>query len=71
MAADLLSLTEGGEIDGCPISSSYLSNRACQLGLFDKHFVVLDRRLACALLGVALWDRKFGKHHSHVRHRDH
>ena len=54
MAADLLSLTEGGEIDGCQFSSSYLSKRASQLGLFDKHIVVLDRRLACALLGVAL-----------------
>ncbi len=56
-AADLLSMTEGGELDGCYFSSSYLAKRIPELGLFDQHFVVPDRRRAYALLDGALGDR--------------
>ncbi len=49
-AADLLTLTESGQIDGCYFSSSYLAKRVPQLGLFDQHFVVPDRRRAYAVL---------------------
>lgn len=56
-AADLLSLTESGELDGCYFSSSYLAKRVPELGLFDQHFVVPDRRRAYALLDGALGDR--------------
>ncbi len=56
-AADLLSLTERGELDGCYFSSSYLAKRVPELGLFDQHFVVPDRRSAYALLDGALGDR--------------
>uniref|UniRef100_UPI003C79F229 TRAP transporter substrate-binding protein n=1 Tax=Mameliella sp. TaxID=1924940 RepID=UPI003C79F229 len=56
-AADLLSLTESGDLDGCYFSSSYLAKRVPELGLFDQHFVVPDRRSAYALLDGALGDR--------------
>ena len=53
-AADLLTMTESGELDGCYFSSSYLAKRVPELGLFDQHFVVPDRRRAYALLDGAL-----------------
>ncbi len=56
-AADLLTMTENGELDGCYFSSSYLAKRVPELGLFDQHFVVPDRRRAYALLDGALGDR--------------
>ena len=56
-AADLLSMVENGELDGCYFSSSYLAKRVPELGLFDQHFVVPDRRRAYALLDGALGDR--------------
>lgn len=56
-AADLLSMTESGELDGCYFSSSYLAKRVPELGLFDQHFVVPDRRRAYALLDGALGDQ--------------
>ncbi len=56
-AADLLSMTESGELDGCYFSSSYLAKRVPELGLFDQHFVVPDRRRAYALLDGILGDR--------------
>ncbi len=56
-AADLLSMTESGELDGCYFSSSYLAKRVPELGLFDQHFVVPDRRRAYALLDGALGAR--------------
>ena len=56
-AADLLSMTESGELDGCYFSSSYLAKRVPELGLFDQHFVVPDRRRAYALLDGALGNR--------------
>ena len=56
-AADLLTMTESGELDGCYFSSSYLAKRVPELGLFDQHFVVPDRRRAYALLDGALGDQ--------------
>lgn len=53
-AADLLSLTESGELSGCYFSSSYLADRVPELGLFDQHFVVPDRAHAYAVLDGAL-----------------
>lgn len=56
-AADLLTKTESGELDGCYFSSSYLVSRVPELGLFDQHFVVPDRRRAYAVLDGALGKR--------------
>lgn len=56
-AADLLSKTESGEIDGCYFSSSYLAGRVPELGLFDQHFMVPDRHHAYAVLDGALGER--------------
>jgi len=56
-AADLLSLTEQGKIDGCYFSSSYLTDRVPELRLFDLHFVVPDRRHAYAILDGSLGER--------------
>lgn len=56
-AADLLSLTESGDLDGCYFSSSYLAKRVPELGIFDQHFVVPDRRRAYALLDGELGER--------------
>ncbi|WP_420011530.1 TRAP transporter substrate-binding protein [Tateyamaria sp.] len=53
-AADLLSMTESGELDGCYFSSSYLAKRVPELGLFDQHFAVPDRRRAYVLLDGTL-----------------
>jgi len=56
-AADLLTQTENGDIDGCYFSSSYLTNKVPGLRLFDQHFVVPDRRHAYAILDGSLGDR--------------
>ncbi len=56
-AADLLTKTESGELDGCYFSSSYLVGRVPELGLFDQHFAVPDRRRAYAILDGALGQR--------------
>jgi len=56
-ASDLLTKTESGELDGCYFSSSYLADRVPELGLFDQHFVVPDRRHAYAVLDGALGTR--------------
>jgi len=56
-AADLLSQTENGQIDGCYFSSSYLADRVPELRLFDQHFVVPDRLHAYAVLDGSLGDR--------------
>ncbi len=56
-AADLLTMTESGELDGCYFSSSYLAKRVPELGIFDQHFVVPDRRRAYALLDGDLGER--------------
>ena len=56
-AADLLTQTENGEIDGCYFSSSYLTDRVPGLRLFDQHFVVPGRRHAYAILDGSLGDR--------------
>ncbi len=56
-AADLLSLTECGGLDGCYFSSSYLAKQVPALGVFDQHFLLPDRRRAYALLDGALGDQ--------------
>ncbi len=56
-AADLLTRTESGDLDGCYFSSSYLADRVPELGLFDQHFAVPDRRHAYAILDGALGQR--------------
>ncbi|CUH68074.1 Extracytoplasmic solute receptor protein YiaO [Thalassovita gelatinovora] len=56
-AADLLSLTESGELDGCYFSSSYLAGRVPALSIFDMHFAVPDRAQTFAMLDGALGDR--------------
>ena len=53
-ASDLLSMVEDGTLDGCYFSSSYLASRVPQLGIFDQHFIVPDRRRAYAVLDGAL-----------------
>lgn len=56
-AADLLSMVEAGELDGCYFSSSYLAARVPELGIFDQHFVVPDRKAAYAILDGSLGGR--------------
>lgn len=56
-AADLLTRTEEGTLDGCYFSSSYLAKRVPELGLFDQHFVVPDRSGAYAVLDGSLGKR--------------
>lgn len=56
-ASDLLSATEGGELDGCYFSSSYLASRVPELALFDQHFAVPDRRRAYGVLDGSLGTR--------------
>ena len=56
-AADLLSMTESGELDGCYFSSSYVASRVPELGIFDQHFVVPDRAKAYAILDGPLGER--------------
>lgn len=55
-AADLLSMVEEGTLTGCYFSSSYLADRVPELGIFDQHFVVPDRKAAYGLLDGALGD---------------
>ncbi|MFV2033547.1 MAG: TRAP transporter substrate-binding protein [Halocynthiibacter sp.] len=56
-ASDLLTMVEAGELEGCYFSSSYLAHRVPELGIFDQHFVVPDRRRAYAVLDGALGKR--------------
>jgi TRAP-type transport system periplasmic protein len=49
-AADLLAMTEAGELDLCYFSSSYLAGRVPALALFDLPFVIDDRQTAYRLL---------------------
>ena len=55
-AADLLSMTERGDLDGCYFSSSYIAGRVPELGLFDLHFIVPNRHAAYAVLDGDLGD---------------
>jgi len=55
-ASDLLSMTESGTLDACYFSSSYLTKRVPDLGLFDQHFLAPDRPQTFAML-----DGAFGK----------
>ena len=45
-AADLIAMTEAGELDGCYFSTSYLTGRVPDLGVFDQHFAMPDRQRA-------------------------
>ena len=56
-AADLLTMVEAGDLDACYFSSSYLAGRVPELGVFDQHFIVPDRRRAYAILDGALGRR--------------
>jgi len=56
-AADLLTMTEGGDLDGCYFSSSYLAGRVPELALFDQHFAVPTRAHAYGVLDGFLGQR--------------
>lgn len=56
-AADLLVMTEAGDIDLCYFASSYLAGRVPELELLDLPFTIDDREQAYALL-----DGIFGAH---------
>lgn len=49
-AAELLAMTEAGELDLCYFSSSYLAGRVPALALFDLPFTIEDRDTAHRLL---------------------
>ncbi|NNK12625.1 MAG: TRAP transporter substrate-binding protein [Desulfobacterales bacterium] len=55
-AADLLKLTESGELDMCYFSTSYLAERVPEFALFDLPFVIDQRDHAYAVM-----DGPFGK----------
>jgi TRAP-type C4-dicarboxylate transport system substrate-binding protein len=50
-AADLLSMVERGELDGCYFASSYLAARVPALGVFDEPFQAGTRDAVFAALG--------------------
>jgi TRAP-type C4-dicarboxylate transport system substrate-binding protein len=56
-ADDLLSMTEGDELDICYFASSYLATRVPSLGMLDRPFLVSDRPSAYALLDGAQGQR--------------
>lgn len=56
-AADLLSMVEAGELDGCYFASSYLAARVPALGVFDAPFQAGARETVFATLDPALADR--------------
>ena len=60
-AADLLSMTESGELTFCYFSTSYLAARVPEFGLLDLPFVFRERAHAYAVLDGALG--------SHLRER--
>lgn len=53
-AADLLQLVESGTLDLCYFSTSYLTGRVPELGIFDVPFSVDDRRRAYQAMDGAL-----------------
>ena len=60
-AADLLTMVESGELDGCYFASSYLAGRVPELGVFDRPFEAGSRDAVFAGLdgevGVSLAER--------------
>jgi len=56
-AADLLAMTEAGELDGCYFSTSYVADRVAALALFDLHFAVPDRERAYVILDGVIGER--------------
>jgi C4-dicarboxylate-binding protein DctP len=59
-ADDLLTMTEGHELDICYFSSSYLAARVPSLGLFDQAFRFADRAAAYEALDGPLAQRMAG-----------
>jgi TRAP-type C4-dicarboxylate transport system substrate-binding protein len=49
-AADLLTMVESGELDGCYFASSYLTGRVPALGVFDRPFQAGPRQASFAAL---------------------
>lgn len=49
-AADLLTMVESGELDGCYFASSYLAGRVPALGVFDRPFQADSRQASFAAL---------------------
>ncbi len=49
-AADLLTMVESGELDGCYFASSYLAGQVPALGVFDRPFQAGPRQASFALL---------------------
>jgi C4-dicarboxylate-binding protein DctP len=56
-AADLLKMVEGGDLDLCYFSSSYLAERVRSLRLLDLPFLIADRLRAYSRLDGPLGDR--------------
>jgi TRAP-type transport system periplasmic protein len=56
-AADLLSMVESGELDGCYFASSYLAARVPALGVFDAPFQAGSRETIFGSLDPALADQ--------------
>jgi TRAP-type transport system periplasmic protein len=56
-AADLLTMVETGELDGCYFASSYLAARVPALGIFDAPFLAGSRETVFASLDPLLADQ--------------
>lgn len=56
-AADLLTMVESGELDGCYFASSYLAARVPGLGIFDAPFQASSRETVFASLDTSLADQ--------------
>ena len=56
-AADLIAMTEAGELDGCYFPMSGLAHRVPEMALFDQLFVVSERRRALSVLDGVIGDR--------------
>ena len=56
-AADLIAMTEAGELDGCYVPIGALADRVPELALFDQLFLVSDRRKALSVLDGVIGDR--------------
>lgn len=67
--ADLLGLVEGGELDLCYFSSSYLTARVPALGVFDIPFLLTERERTRALLQGVLGERLAAEVAAHTGYR--
>lgn len=59
-AADLLTMVESGELDGCYFASSYLAARVPALGIFDAPFQAGSRETVFASLDPSLAEQVAG-----------